>query len=113
MEPLYNLDQLKELAGGQDEFVQTMVDTFLEHTPKHLEELLSAYSAGDMTQMGAMAHKIKPSIDLFGISSLSQVIREVEQIGKNGQAADGLDEMINRVRDVLSRVFESMKTGKA
>ena len=109
MEPLYNLDQLKELAGGQDEFVQTMVDTFLEHTPRHLDELLTAYSAGDLVQMGAMAHKIKPSIDLFGITSLSQVIREVEQVGKGGQASDDLDAMINRVSEVLHQVFESMK----
>lgn len=109
MENLYNLNQLRELAGGQEEFVQTMVDTFLEHTPQHLKELMDAYEAKDYSQMGAMAHKIKPSIDLFGIASLTTSIREVERIGKTGSAEPNLEELINQVSSTLDQVFESMR----
>lgn len=103
------MNQLRELAGGQEEFVQTMVDTFLEHTPVHLKELMEAYAAKDFIHVGAMAHKIKPSIDLFGISALTTSIREVERIGKSGSAEPELDELISQVNSTLEQVFESMR----
>ena len=69
---VYNLSQLEELAGGNEEFVNSMVETFLEHTPSQLQEMLNAYRENDMNLLGSIAHKIKPNIDLFEISAIHE-----------------------------------------
>src|SRR5690606_16155808 len=96
-ELVYNLSQLEELAGGNTEFVDSMVETFLEHTPGQLEEILQAYKSSDLTTVGALAHKIKPNIELFGINIIRQDIRVVEEKGKQGLKENELEESRKRV----------------
>ena len=105
-EKVYDLSQLEELAGGSQEFVMSMVDTFLEHTPSQLEELKSAFSSGDLSAMGGVAHKIKPNIDLFGVHSLKEEIRLVESLGKEGVNSPDLPSTINKINDVLQLAFQ-------
>lgn len=106
---LYQLTQLEELAGGDQEFVKSMVETFLEHTPGQLQELLDAYEKGDLEQVGKIAHKIKPNMDLFGIADLTQTIRDVEQMGKAGDNSPELGEKIKQAEKVLKEVFTQLK----
>lgn len=106
---LYQLSQLEELAGGDDVFVRSMVETFLEHTPGQLEEMLESYQKGDLSNVGKIAHKIKPNMDLFGISDLTDTIREVEKMGKAGDNDPSLKEKVAQVEQVLKEVFVQLK----
>lgn len=105
----YDLSQLRELASGNDEFVESMIDTFLEHTPGQLQEMLSAYDTKDLATVGAVAHKIKPNIELFGIHNITQDIRVVEEKGKNGVDDEGLKESLMKVKMYLNEVFNQLK----
>lgn len=105
----YDLSQLDELGGGDQDFVNMMVMTFLEHTPGQLEDMKAAYQAGDMTTLGALAHKIKPNVDMFGINAIVQDIRDVEQLGKAGSNSDELKQKLDRVDQELQIVFEQLK----
>ena len=73
---LYDLQQLRDLAAGSEDFVQSMIETFLEHTPGQLDEMLAAYDSGDLQSVGSIAHKIKPNIDLFKIWFVAQGVRK-------------------------------------
>lgn len=106
---IYKLDQLNELAGGDQDFVMSMVDTFLEHTPQQFEELKQANQSGDLATVGNIAHKIKPNIDLFGLDDITETIREVEQKGKNGEGGPALDAAIEKLDQTLSKAFEQLK----
>ncbi len=105
---IYNLSQLEELAGGNTEFVNSMVETFLEHTPGQLEEILQAYESLDLATVGAVAHKIKPNIELFGINAIKQDIRVVEEKGKQGLKDKDLEESIKRVELHLKEAFNQL-----
>ena len=106
---VYDLDQLEELGGGDTDFISMMVMTFLEHTPGQLEELKKAHSTGDLATMGAISHKIKPNIDMFGISAIYQDIRDLEQMGKNGISNAETAAKIQRVDRELTIAFEQLK----
>ncbi len=107
---VYDLSQLEELAGGSEEFVHSMIETFLEHTPGQLEEMKTAHAQKDWKTMGGIAHKIKPNIDLFGIKSIYSEIREVENKGKNEQPDEALNGEIGKVDEVLKTAFEQLRT---
>ena len=106
---IYSLAQLEELAGGDQEFVLSMVDTFLEHTPQQLEELKQARQNGDLEKVGAISHKIKPNIDLFGLNEIAQPIRDLEQMGKAGEDSPVMDEKIKEVDEVLNKAFDQLR----
>ena len=106
---LYDLQQLRDLAAGSEEFVQSMIETFLEHTPGQLDEMLSAFESGDLQTVGSIAHKIKPNIDLFRISDITADIRVVEEKGKSGINDDALRASLERVRDILRQSFNQMQ----
>lgn len=106
---VYNLSQLEELAGGNEEFVNSMVETFLEHTPSQLQEMLNAYSENDMNLLGSIAHKIKPNIDLFEISAIHGEIRVVEEKGKNGIKDSELEQSLKKVEKVLEESFNQLR----
>ena len=108
-ERLYDLKQLRDLSAGSDDFVQSMIETFLEHTPGQLDEMVEAYESGDLVTVGSIAHKIKPNIDLFSISSISTDIRIIEEKGKSGVNDDALGQSMSRVKDILRESFNQMR----
>jgi len=109
MEKVYNLTQLEELAGGSSDFVDSMIETYLEHTPQQFNEMENAYKAGDLITMGSIAHKIKPNVDLFGITQIKDDIRIVEQKGKSGTNDDELTTSFSNVKKFLELSFEQLR----
>lgn len=106
---MYDLSQLEELAGGDQSFMRSMVDTFLEHTPGQLEEIKNARKNGDLASIGALSHKIKPNIDLFGIVDLKQTIRDLEQMGKAGEDRPEIDEKLKELDQILQQAFDQLR----
>ena len=106
---VYDLIQLEELSGGDQDFINMMVDTFLEHTPGQLEELINAQASNDMVTFGAISHKIKPNIDMFGIKKIIQDIRDLEQLGKAGQNNSELQTKLANVKAELTIAFEQLR----
>ena len=105
----YDLTQLRELASGNDEFVESMIETFLEHTPGQLQEMLTAYDTNDLATVGAIAHKIKPNIELFGIYKITGDIRVAEDKGKKGVNDEGLKDSLMKVKTYLNEVFNQLQ----
>ncbi len=105
----YNLQQLEELAGGNTDFVNSMVETFLEYTPGQLQEMLNAHKEQKMDVLGAVAHKIKPNIDLFEISEIRNDIRLIEEHGKNNLNTPELKASLDRLEVVLNKVFKQLE----
>jgi HPt (histidine-containing phosphotransfer) domain-containing protein len=106
---VYDLIQLDELSGGDQDFMSMMVDTFLEHTPGQLDELISAQASNYIVTFGAIAHKIKPNIDMFGIKAIISDIRDLEQLGKGGHNNDELKSKLENVKAELMIAFEQLR----
>ncbi|QTN39559.1 Hpt domain-containing protein [Cryomorphaceae bacterium] len=109
MDKLYNLDQLKELSGGMEDFVKSMIDTFLEHTPNHVSEMNEALNQEDHVQVGQIAHKIKPSIDLLGIENMRDLVRQIERNGKDNDPQGDLKELVSEFNTKAEAVFEQIR----
>jgi HPt (histidine-containing phosphotransfer) domain-containing protein len=105
--PYHDLTELKEMAMGNEEFVQKMIHVFLETTQESLTELLDAFEKGDFDTVSTLAHKIKPSIDIMGIKALQDPIRAIETNAK--ATGDQLAGLVPKLDHVLSSVFDELK----
>lgn len=71
---LMNLEMLRTLSAGSDEFMIKIISMFLEQIPSAVIELKRAFEANDYGTTKSIAHKIKATYIQFGITSLEQDI---------------------------------------
>lgn len=79
-----NLEKLREMVSGDEEFLKEMVQTILETLPMELEEL-QKHLAGDDAEGGRkVLHKIRPSIAYLGVPELSEERRWLHDQAEKG-----------------------------
>ncbi|WP_353779259.1 Hpt domain-containing protein [Winogradskyella sp. 3972H.M.0a.05] len=100
MEKHYKLHRVKDLADNDQDFILALAQTFLEEVPEDAERLKNAVALGDHYTAYQAAHKMKPTIDLFELGVLEDLI-VVQDWGKFEQSHD--------VNDKLTIVLEAIE----
>jgi HPt (histidine-containing phosphotransfer) domain-containing protein len=72
-------DALRETTGA--EFVQELVDTFLQEAPGMLDDLRQSLAAMDAERFRRAAHSLKSNGSTFGALELAAVARDLELSG--------------------------------
>lgn len=80
---IYSLDKIKEMADGDQDFIQSVIAAFIDEVPQDLQNLEEAVQSGDHEQIYKMAHKIKPNVDLLGMEQTRANALELETMGNN------------------------------
>ena len=107
---LYNLSSLREISRGDENFVRSMINLFCEQTPQEVEGMIQAYESTNLSLMGSIAHKIKPSIDNLGIEQLGQTVRSVEKFGKENVNDPSLPALLGQIKSVTTAAVSKLKT---
>ncbi|MFD2823266.1 Hpt domain-containing protein [Lacinutrix iliipiscaria] len=81
MEQHYKLFRVRELADGDQEFINVLAQTFLEEVPVDAARLKEAVENNNHLATYQTAHKMKPTIDMFELGVLDTLI-EVQDWGK-------------------------------
>lgn len=79
---VYSLDKLIEISNGNESFVDKMVQIFIEEAPLNIELLEQLITEEAIVKLGQLAHKMKPSVDMFQMGELSVVVRDIENMSK-------------------------------
>lgn len=95
-------DELKQMSGA--EFINELIDTFLEDSPKLIEEMESALKANNVDSFRRAAHSLKSNAATFGANELSSLAKELEILGKENK----LNETGNKLK-ALEEAYESVR----
>ncbi|MGV3637192.1 MAG: response regulator, partial [Flavobacteriales bacterium] len=109
--PLVDLTKLKEIARGDQAFVQRMIDLFIDQAPRTMEEMQQALEAGDPARIGELAHRLKSSLDSLGVRSLHEVVRSIEVAGRTQSDVGPLIGPVEHLRLEVIRVLDELKRG--
>ena len=99
------VNELKQMSG--DDFINELIDTFLEDAPKMIAEIKSSHVANNAETFRRAAHSMKSNAATFGASQLAALAKELEMLGKEnklhetGDRLKALDEAYESVRDEL------------
>lgn len=88
---LATFEELKQMSGT--EFINELIDTFLEDAPKLIEEIKSALNANNADSFRRAAHSLKSNASTFGASQLSALAKELEMLGKENRFAETGDRL--------------------
>jgi signal transduction histidine kinase/DNA-binding response OmpR family regulator len=111
-EALYNLDQLRHIARGNEAFVQKMTGLFVEQGVAAVHEMQEAYRAGDFERVSGVAHRLKPSTDTLNIHSIQEALQEIELSAPTYGTSPRLEALIGHVADVVLRVAGELQQGR-
>jgi HPt (histidine-containing phosphotransfer) domain-containing protein len=78
-EKFYRLDQLKELADGNQEFILEMVQLFIKNTGMVMKDMEAAIHEKNKDRLRRLAHSIKSNIRTYGIHNALESILFLEK----------------------------------
>jgi len=104
-----SLDRLRELQeDGEPEIVHELAELFLSHAPTRLRAILQAVEIGDADSLFKEAHSLKSSSANMGALRLSELCRQLEDMGRFGH----LDRAREKVKE-LEVEFQRVKVALA
>ncbi|AZQ43846.1 Hpt domain-containing protein [Nonlabens ponticola] len=107
MSKRYNLDNIKVLSDNDPEFIKSMVEVFCLEIPQDLENLATGVVEDDRNKVHEYAHKIKPTVEMFGLSTHTDVL-VLEAWGKSQDPMD-ISEHFMRVQEDLQATVKQLK----
>lgn len=101
----FDFTYLKNVSGNNEEFIREMVQTFVQTIPAVLTEMNMSVDQKDWDKLAKLAHQIKPSLQLMGMTELRSKLLQIEQNGKNKEQLHDLpfitSEFIGKCQDVI------------
>lgn len=95
-----NLEYLSNIARGDVEFIKEMIILFTQKTPEALLEMKSYRQNFDLGSLEMIAHRIKPTFEIFGVTGSLELLNKIESIS----STEELDEQFNPLFEELSEV---------
>ena len=109
MEINYKLDKIRDLSDNDQEFIETLATTFLEEVPADARLLKIAVDSADHLATYKAAHKMKPTVDLFEMGVLDDLI-EVQDWGKFEQRDKDVSDKLRIVLMAVNQTVEEIKS---
>lgn len=108
MSKVYSLDKVNELAGGDQEFIVILVQTFLEEIPPDVDSMLQAVQENNPKMAYQYAHKMKPNLQLFDIDLLAE-IKSIEAWSKTNDGPEPVMKTINYIVSTVTAAIGELK----
>jgi HPt (histidine-containing phosphotransfer) domain-containing protein len=105
----YNLSYLKEISGGDEEFILDMIQTFIENTPSEIAILRNYTKEKKWDLLGENAHRFAPSLQFLGLASMRPVINQIEDFSFGKKNLDQISALIDILDSECNLVSEELK----
>lgn len=104
-----SLDQINELTDGSPELIHDLISMFLKQVPVFAEQLDTLYKNGEYIALGKLAHKIKGSVSILGISELASYMKELENLACENSQAEKYPELILKYKTISTEAVKELK----
>lgn len=108
MDTHYSREKLEEIAGGDEDFMGVVAQTFLEEIPPDLSALQEAIENDNRELAYQFAHKMKPNFEMFGLG-LQKDITTIESWTRTSKSSNGIQDNLENVVKTVHAVFDELK----
>ncbi|WP_052248508.1 PAS domain-containing hybrid sensor histidine kinase/response regulator [Chryseobacterium taiwanense] len=107
---LYNLSSIEALGRGDEDFIQKMLSIFINQIRETIPLVDKAFDEKDYAEISRLIHKIKPSIEGFGIYSIREKVAELEINAKEQKSHfSELYPLFEDIKFTLTHVIEQLQ----
>jgi PAS domain S-box-containing protein len=108
-EKLYNLSAINSLSRGNNEFVNKMILVFIDQTTDAVTRAEQALALKNFDEVSKLIHKIRPSLETLGITSITEEMKKLERISKEGKDIEQITSSFFTVKKVLMETIVQLK----
>jgi CheY-like chemotaxis protein/HPt (histidine-containing phosphotransfer) domain-containing protein len=105
----FDLSYLIKASDNNQEFIQEIINTFLDSMPKTIEEIQTQLQLKNWEHLAKVVHKIKPSITLMGIHHLKDRIALLEHETRTNLDEKTINGLATEISQSLLKVIRSLK----
>ncbi|WP_298140318.1 PAS domain S-box protein [Flavobacterium sp.] len=109
IQKLYNLNSLNNLSRGNKEFVDKMITIFIDQTNITIDKIEVAIANNNFIEVSQLIHKIKPSIEGIGVTSIIDDVKILEKIAKESDDKTQIEAIFLDIKEVLKQVVNQLK----
>lgn len=104
-----DLSYLDEMACGNPNFKQEMIDLFIEKIPNQVAQLQEAFNNNDSAEVKNLSHHMKSSLDMFMLEDLTNCLSIIEEEAKSGEFTTETVDKINILHSEIVEVVKNLK----
>lgn len=111
-----NLKNLIHIAGGDEQFVNQMLDSFITSSEKLLDEIQDAVREKNWGSVSDFSHKMIPACRHIGAMDLCKLLSDIEKSARKNNPSGSLETMVTKateefivVRKLLNDHLEKLK----
>ena len=108
-EKLYNLQELRTIAAGDNSFLNEMIDLFISQNESALLEIKNQVAAGSSGAIKTILHKMKPSVMVMGVGAATEIIRQIEQLDVSEIGKPAFADLFRQLEDTLRQVNDQLR----
>jgi PAS domain S-box-containing protein len=108
-EQLYDLSKMRAMFNNDEAMLRKMVKMFLEKTPMILGEINTCYQTTDYEQVSKLAHKLKSSFGLMGMTRLNTNAKQMEMVAKDVSQYHELGDLIEEMNQLCEQIFGQLQ----
>ena len=105
----YNLAKVYALSDNDSEFVTQIITLFVTEVPEDLKQIDLGIKEKDHKLAYSYAHKIKPSLDLMGMTVAHQEILEVEAWTKREGKRKEIEHTFESIQNQVDKAVKEIK----
>lgn len=106
---LFDTSRLMESADGDIDFARELVKTFLETEPPDFSLLENAVHRKDVTAIRHLAHKMRSSTGMVGLTEMTELLKAMEMKCMEGADADEITNMFTGIKQLQDRAVPMLE----
>jgi len=104
-----NLEFLHTVCDGDEDFIHSIIQTFVEDAPQILQRLVSHSEQSNWSQAGLAAHQLKPSLQFIGLNETLARVLTIERCGKEQIDLDKIPGMVELVTQEITLAVDELQ----
>nr|WP_294776540.1 Hpt domain-containing protein [uncultured Flavobacterium sp.] len=105
----YNLAKVYALSDNDPEFVMQIIDLFVTEVPEDMKQIELGIKEKDHKLAYAYAHKIKPTLDLLGMTVAFEEILQVEAWTKREGKRKEINDTFASIQSQVEKAVKEIK----
>jgi HPt (histidine-containing phosphotransfer) domain-containing protein len=105
----YSLDYLNSISGGDKEFIQDMIETFVKSVPVELARMKTAIDQKDWYKIGEIAHKFGSNLMYLELDNLKPIIDNIETYGLEMEHIDEIPVLFEKLTIGCDKIIAILK----
>ncbi len=110
--PVCDLRYLTEMMGSKNHLIRGIMDAFLEQVPDELSRLNTAVIAINYPIIKNLAHTMKSSVSIMGITLLTPILKEMEELGTSANSIERINELNLQLNLICTQAINEIETKK-